>query len=133
MTVTISGLGDVKLPVSGIALAQDVLYYDFESDTPGSVQPTDFTTIDVDGKATLAMSSLNYPMRGAPFAFCVQKTEDWNNVFNPVSGSQVLVAVAAADYGSSEDWIISKKLTATADSRFNFYARNWNSVNSILP
>ena len=32
-----------------------------------------------------------------------------------------------------DNWIVSKKLTATAESEFDLYARNWESNQSILP
>lgn len=133
MKVTFDNGAVIELPVVGDALANDIAYYDFEEEEAGTMTPKDFTTVDVDKKATTAMTSLDYPMRGVPFAFCVQTDKDWNNVFEPVSGENVLVAIAPGDESESNDWIISKQMTATSDSRFKFYARNWNSVNSILP
>ena len=44
-----------------------------------------------------------------------------------------LLAAVPDDGSDSEDWIISKKMTATADSEFSFYARNYEGVNSVLP
>lgn len=133
MKVTFDNGAVLELPVVGEALANDIAYYDFENEEPGTLTPKDFTTVDVDRKPTTAMTTLDYPMRGVPFAFCVQTDKDWNNVFEPVSGENVLVAIAPGDDSESNDWIISKQMTATSDSRFKFYARNWNSVNSILP
>ena len=133
MKVTFDNGAVIELPVVGEALANDIAYYDFENEEPGTLNPKDFTTVDVDKKPTTAMTSLDYPMRGVPFAFSVQQDKDWNNVFEPVSGEKVLVAIAPGDESEANDWIISKQMTATSDSRFKFYARNWNSVNSILP
>lgn len=133
MTVTFEGGHTISLPVKGNALASDIRYYNFESDAPGTKQPTDFTTIDVDRKATTAMTGMNYPCYSEAFAFSVQQNEDWNNVFNPVSGDQVLVAIAPANDGDANDWIVSQKMTATANSSFRFYGRNWNSIYSVLP
>lgn len=133
MTVTFeSGLA-ITLPVKGVALPSTTRYYNFEDEEAGSTVVKDFTMIDVDKKGTLAMTGMSYPQRGAAFAFCVQDDNDWNNVFKPAFGSKVLVAIAASDYADSEDWIVSQKMTATESSKFRFYARNWNSVNSILP
>ena len=133
MTVAFTNGLTIELPVKGVALAADVAFFDFEDDTPGNTTPVGFTTIDVDHKPTTAMTGMSYPRWGEPFAFCVQDTENWNNVFNPVSGTKVLVAIAPADDSDADDWLISPKMKATANSHFSFYARNWNSVNSILP
>ena len=134
LTVQFEGGLSITLPVTARAMATDSHYYNFENDTPGAFAPAGFTTIDVDGLATKAMTGMSYPQRGAAFAFTVQNTNDWNSVLDPVSGEQTLVAIAPSDEGTSaDDWIISQKLTATAQSSFSFYARNWESTYSILP
>lgn len=134
MKVTFESGYSVEFPVKAEALAQDVRYYNFENEVPGTKNPFGFTTIDVDRKATVNMSSLDYPCYGESFAFCVQENKDWNNVFDPVSGEKVLVALGAdAEKESVDNWLVSEKLKATAESKFRFYARNWESINSILP
>lgn len=133
MVVTFEGGYSVSLPVKGVALGSDVRYYDFENETAGNTNPKDFTTIDVDRRGTTMMTGMDYPQYGAPFAFCVQDDADWNNMFDPVSGSKVLIAIAPADDSQSDDWIVSQKMKATSESNFKFYARNWESIYSILP
>ena len=133
MTVAFENGYQATLPVKGNALGSDTRYYNFEDEEAGNVNPMGFTTIDVDRKPTTMMTGMNYPQYGVPFAFCVQDDKDWNNQFEPVSGTKVLVAIAPYDDSDSDDWIVSQRMTATADSKFRFYARNWNSVNSILP
>lgn len=134
MKVTFESGYSVEFPVKAEALAQDVRYYNFENETPGTKNPSGFTTIDVDRKATVNMAMLDYPAYGEAFAFCVQENKDWNNVFEPVSGEKVLVALGADAEGAAVDnWIISEKMTATSESNFRFYARNWESINSVLP
>lgn len=134
MKVTFESGYSVEFPVKAEALAQDVRYYNFENETPGTKNPSGFTTIDVDRKATVNMAMLDYPAYGEAFAFCVQENKDWNNVFEPVSGEKVLVALGADAEGTAVDnWIISEKMTATSESNFRFYARNWESINSVLP
>lgn len=124
----------VKFPVSGVALASDIRYYDFENEEPGTKNPTGFTTIDADRAATVNMSGMDYPCYGEAFAYTVQDDSDWNNVFDPVSGTKVLVAMGAdADNVEADNWLISEQLTATAESKFRFYARDWESILSILP
>ena len=78
MKVTFDNGAVIELPVVGEALANDIAYYDFEEEEAGTMTPKDFTTVDVDKKATTAMTSLDYPMRGVPFAFCVQTDKDCN-------------------------------------------------------
>lgn len=124
----------VKFPVSGVALASDVRYYDFENEEPGTKNPQGFTTIDVDRAATVNMAGLDYPCYGEAFAYSVQDDYDWNHIFEPVSGRRVLVAMGADDETLEVDnWLISEQLTATAESKFRFYARDWESILSILP
>lgn len=108
-------------------------HYNFENTERGSKNFTDFTTIDVDNKATLDFSSLNFPEMGTQFAFLAVNDNDWNNYINPTSGRMFLLAAAPNDGSDSDDWIISKKLKATNSSKFSFHARNYESVNSILP
>lgn len=134
MKVTFESGYSVSFPVKGVALASDIRYYDFENEEPGTKEPAGFTTIDVDRKATVNLAMMDYPGYGEAFAFIVQDNSDWNNVFQPVSGSKVLVALGAdAETTTVDNWIISEKMTATAESNFRFYARNWESINSILP
>lgn len=108
-------------------------HYNFENTERGSKNFTDFTTIDVDNKATLDFSSLNFPEMGTQFAFLAVNDNDWYNYINPTSGRMFLLAAAPNDGSDSDDWIISKKLKATNSSKFSFHARNYESVNSISP
>lgn len=108
-------------------------HYNFENAERGSKNFTDFTTIDVDNKATLDFSSLNFPEMGTQFAFLAVNDNDWYNYINPTSGRMFLLAAAPNDGSDSDDWIISKKLKATNSSKFSFHARNYESVNSISP
>lgn len=108
-------------------------HYNFENAERGSKNFIDFTTIDVDNKATLDFSSLNFPEMGTQFAFLAVSDNDWYNYINPTSGRMFLLAAAPNDGSDSDDWIISKKLKATNNSKFSFHARNYESVNSISP
>lgn len=108
-------------------------HYNFENAERGSKNFIDFTTIDVDNKATLDFSSLNFPEMGTQFAFLAVSDNDWYNYINPTSGRMFLLAAAPNDGSDSDDWIISKKLKATNSSKFSFHARNYESVNSISP
>lgn len=134
LVVEFDGGYSISMPVTGLAMAADSHYYDFENDTPGALAPEGFTTIDVDRQLTKPMAGMNYPQRGAATAFTVQQNSDWNNVLDPVSGNQTLVAIASQDESSTvDDWLISQQLTATDKSKFHFYARNWESTLAINP
>ena len=133
MTVKFEGDYSITLPVTGKALGSDSKYYNFEDAKSGDKVFADFTTIDVDNKATFNFTNLNYPGVGERFAFLAVSDDNWNNYIHPVSGKMFLLAAVPDDGSDSEDWIISKKMMATADSEFSFYARNYESVNSVLP
>ena len=131
MVVTFTNNQTVSLPVSGTALAKDIIYYNFEDDEFVSTQPKGFTTVDVDSRATIQPVMINYPKIGNPFAYIVinQKPApegaDWRNIY-PVSGDQVLAAIADATHSyATNDWIISDQMTATAQSKFRFYAKSY--------
>lgn len=126
----------VSFPVTGTTLANDVFYYDFESDTHGSTQVKDFTMIDRDAYATVQPVLIYYPNRGAPFAYivlnCTGDYADWRNVY-PVSGEQVLASMGeyTGNY-DTDDWMISPRLTATDNSNFRFYAKSYGDSDQVF-
>lgn len=129
MTVNFESGYSVAFPISAIVLPADVMYYNFEADEFGSLHPNGFTTIDVDRKASINMAMLDYPHYGEAFAYMVMngKKADWRNI-KALSGEQNLVAFGAdADRTNVEDWIVSSAMTATANSQFRFFARNYES------
>lgn len=129
MTVTFESGYSVAFPISVIVLPADVMYYNFEDDEFGSLQPKGFTTIDVDRKASINMAMLDYPHYGEAFAFMVMngKKADWRNI-KALSGEQNLVVFGAdADRTDVEDWIVSSAMTATDKSQFRFFVRNYES------
>lgn len=133
MTVSFEGGYSVQFPLSVNVLPEDVMFYNFEQDTYGSLTPRDFTTVDVDRKASINMAMLDYEHYGEPFAFMVMngRIADWRNI-NPRSGEQVLVAFGAeTEKTDMEDWIISNPMTATEQSRFSFYAQNYEEDDEI--
>lgn len=129
----------VSLPVSGEALAEDVLYYAFEPndlDYPW----TDFTTIDVDNAVSYDFVSywLHFEKSGQKFAFWPawdDMDQGLYGIMAPPSGEWALLAASPNDASgaSADNWIVSKQLTATTDSKFSFYARNWECLQSVLP
>jgi hypothetical protein len=53
-------------------------------------------------------------------------------MMGPVSGNWALVASSPQE-SCADNWIISKKVKATSISTFEFYARNWECLESVLP
>ena len=52
----------------------------------------------------------------------------------PISGQAFLIPGSPlSDDVKGDNWIVSKKLTATDNSTFDFYARNWENTGSVLP
>lgn len=130
-----SGL-TITLPVKGTGLAEDILYYSFEKNDLEYNWLADFTPIDVDHAATVPFTcyGTEFDQSGGVFAFGVAyETSNLQNVA-PISGQAFLVTGNPLDENTKGDnWLVSKKLTATANSSFDFYARNWESNNSVLP
>ncbi len=128
LVVTFQNGQQVKLPVSGNALASDMLYFNFDSDEHGSLKPSGLTVVDVDRCRNYGSMAIDYPHEGEAFAFIVLNIDgnhaDWRNVY-PVSGDQVLAAMAPYSGDSGEDWVISPKLAATANSKFSFYGKSY--------
>ena len=126
----------VSLPVEGTALAQDVLYYSFEDNAYEYDWTKDFTLIDVDRTATVPFNcyGTEFPSSGQVYAFAVAyETSNLQNVA-PISGQAFLIPGSPlSDDVKGDNWIVSKKLTATDNSTFDFYARNWENTGSVLP
>ena len=136
LTVNFEGGYSVTLPVHGEALAEDVLYYAFEKNALDYDWNDDFTLIDVDRQATLNLSSywIQYEKKGAPFAFAQGYDSEMYHIMKPTSGDGALIAATpASDISESEDWIVSKAMSVNSNSTFNFMARNYESLESVLP
>lgn len=136
MTVTFESGYSVQFPVEGTALASDVLYYSFEDNDLDYNWTTDFNLIDVDRSATVPFNcyGTEFPSNNGVYAFAVAyERPDHKNVA-PISGDAFIIPGSPLNETTKGDnWIVSKKLTATAESEFDFYARNWESKQSILP
>ena len=75
---------------------------------------------------------IHFEKSGQKFAFWPGDDDEMNGIMSPVSGHWALVAASPLD-GSADNWIVSKKLLATHESTFHFYARNWECLQSVLP
>ena len=135
MTVTFEGGKRVSLPLKAVALPATTLYFDFEDDEHGSMQPEGLTTVDVDNQLSVMSSVIYYPHRGERTSFLVLNVTrdyaDWRNVY-PHSGDQVLAAFRTqSDYVTADDWIISPKMTATAKSQFRFFGKSYGTTDEF--
>lgn len=133
LTVTFESGLTISMPVSGEAMAEDVVYYAFE-DNPLDYPWTDFTTIDADNQVSYSFGAwwINFEKSGQKFAFWPGDDDEMNGIMSPVSGHWALVAASPAD-GSADNWLVSKQLNATNESKLHFYVRNWECLQSVLP
>lgn len=133
LTVTFESGLQINLPVQGEALASDVVYYAFE-DNPLDYPWTDFTTIDADNAVSYEFGSwwINFEKSGQKFAFWPGDDNEMNGIMSPVSGHWALVAASPVN-GSADNWLVSKKLPATSESKLHFWVRNWECLQSVLP
>jgi len=127
LTVTTVDGSSISMPVKAEVLPSDVFYSGFERDDYGSLSPNDFTVKDVDKRSTVELMMVDYAHKGEPMAFVVMnyKKADWSICY-PNTGDQCLVTFGADAEGiTCEDWIISPALTATDNSSFEFYCRDY--------
>lgn len=137
LTVEYEGGYKMTLPVRGIALPEGTYYYSFEPNDLDYDWEQDFSQIDVDKAANYDISSywVHYSAGGMKGAFSCEsdsKEDGMYGMMKPVSGMYALVA-ASPQSTSADNWLISKKMKATAASQFEFYARNWDCTTSVLP
>lgn len=132
LTLTLSDGARLTLPVSGIALADDIAYFDFETDATGEA-PKNFSVIDEDDSFTMEPMFWEWPNLGGKFAFfVVNESQCLNEIKAPTGRQSLMSLVSASDY-SAKDWIISPQLEARENSTFSFDARNGESVNAMMP
>lgn len=132
MTVTFESGYQVSLPVSGTALASDQLYYGFEDNALDYSWKNDFTMFDVDGavneKLTYYLTTMEN--NGGRYAF----TQGWfNNQLSTAHEGTGALMTGTPVSGTADDWLISLPFTATSNTTFDFYARNLEQTNSVLP
>lgn len=137
MTVKFEGGYSMTFPVSGEALPEGTYYYSFEPNELDYKWTDDFTMIDVDGGVNYNFSSywVHYSAGGAKGAFSVESDSYEDGMYGmmkPVSGMYALVGASPTSTGA-DNWIIWKKMRATANSSFEFYARNWQTASSVMP
>ncbi len=131
LVVTLSDGTEAKLPVSGVALADDILFYGFEGDKTGTT-PAGLTVIDADGGNVSSPFGWTTPGFGSPRAFFVINDAECYNFLKEPHGHQSLMTRCNSG-GAGDDWLVSPLLTIGANSNVQFDARAAESVNSILP
>ena len=137
MTVEFEGGYTMELPVSGEALPEGTYYYSFEPNPLDYVWSDDFTMIDVDKGANYDFSSywVHYSAGGTKCAFSVEsdsKEDGLYGMMSPISGMYALVGASPVS-SAANNWIIWKKMKATSGSKFEFYGRNLETLQSVLP
>ena len=136
LTVTFESGYSMTFPVSGTGLAETTRYYSFEDNDLDYSWKNDFTMIDVDKAATSRFTyyGTECPESGGVFAFTTVYERPTHNGIAPISGDAVLMAgTPSSDDIQGDNWIISKQITPQSGATFDFYARNLESLNSILP
>lgn len=131
LKLTLSDGSTLSLPVKGIALPRDYKFYGFENDKTGA-SPMGFTAIDVDNMPTIKPWSWTVPNMGAAMSMFVLNDSECNAVLKEPHGHQSLMSRCNTN-GGFNDWLVSEPMDATAQSKFAFDARCWESINSILP
>lgn len=137
MTVKFEGGYSMTLPVAGTALPENTYYYSFEPNPLDYEWDKDFTMIDVDRGANYNFGSywVHYNAGGTKCAFSVESDSKEDGLYGmmaPVSGMYALVGASPVN-SAADNWIIWKQIRATADSKFEFYGRNLESLQSVLP
>lgn len=121
------------LPVRGIGLPKDVLYYAFEPNELDYLWKEDFTMIDVDKKVNheLGYYLTTVENDGGRYAF-TQVTNNNTQMLAAVSGNHTIAAAAPADGSAADDWLISKQLIPAEGAMLDFYARNLGTTNTVF-
>ncbi len=133
MTITFEGTEyTASFPVSGEALAEDVLFYGFEKNALDYDWKKDFYLIDKDGSVNYRS---NYYLTvieddGGRYAF----TQAIHSNPNLTAHTGIGTAVAAAPDNNSaaNDWMISRQIIPAENATFDFYARNLATEGSVF-
>ncbi len=137
LTVEFESGYKATFPVSATALPLGVYYYSFEPNDLDYKWNEDFTMIDADKAPGYSFSSywVHYSADGQRCAFSVESDSMEDGMYGmmrPISGQHALVGSSGQQVGA-DNWIISKKMKATENSTFDFWCRNWESLESVLP
>ncbi len=138
MSVEFEGGHTATLALEGEGLPQGTFYFSFEPNDLDYKWDEEFTMIDADKAPNYSFSSywIYYSADGMRGAFSCESDSKENDgmygMMNPVSGMHALVA-SSGETVNADNWIISRRLVAGNNAKFDFYARNWESLESVLP
>lgn len=137
MTITFESGLEAKLPVTATSLGENTYYYSFEPNEFDYNWEEDFTMIDADKGSGYSFSArhIYYSADGQRCAFSLEndsKEHGMYGMMSPISGIHALVAASPQNF-NADNWIIWKRMTALDNASFDFYARNWESNQSVLP
>ncbi len=136
LTLTFESGYTMSLPVDGTALPVTTRYYSFEDNDLDYNWKQDFSMIDVDHAATIKLTyyGTECPESGGVFAFTTVYERPSHNGIAPISGDAVIMAgTPLSEDVKGDNWIVSSALVPQAGATFDFYARNLESEESILP
>lgn len=133
MTVEFESGYKATFPVKGEGLAADILYFGFEPTTLDYDWKWHFTMIDVDKKMN---HELGYYLTvvendGGKYAF-TQVTNNNTTMLSAHSGNHTIAAASPFDGSAANDWIISKRIIPAEGAKFDFYARDLGTVNTVF-
>ena len=119
-------------PVSGTGMQKDMLFYGFERNPLDYVWDEDFTTKDVDNQVNYMSNYYQTIIEndGGRYAFTLAEHHNENLLAH--TGMFTLAAAAPDNNSPANDWLISKQIVPTANTTFDFYARNLSTSNSVF-
>lgn len=132
MTVEFESGAKATLPVSGEALAQDVLFYGFEKNPLDYDWQTDFTTIDVDGQTNYKSNYYLTVIENDGGRYAFTQAIHSNPNLTAHTGVGTLCATAPDNNSAADDWLISKAIRPQEGATFDFYARNLGTTGSVF-
>lgn len=132
MTVEFESGYTATFPVKGIGLAKDVLYYGFENNPLDYVWREDFTMIDKDNRANSDLGYYETVVEDDGNKYAFTQVWHYNHLLLAHSGIGTLGAANPIDGSAADDWLISKQITPSETSTFDFYARNLSTENSVF-
>ena len=119
-------------PVSGEALADNVLYYGFEPNELDYEWKSDFTTKDVDGQVTYMSHYYLTQIENDGGRYAFTQAIHSNPNLTAHTGVGTLAATAPDNNSAADDWLISKQIHPLPDATLDFYARNLATTGSVF-
>ncbi|MBQ7663150.1 MAG: choice-of-anchor J domain-containing protein [Prevotella sp.] len=132
MTVEFESGLKADFPVTGEALAEDVLYYGFEDNSLDYDWTADFTQKDVDGQTNYKSNYYLTVVENDGGRYAFTQAYHSNPNLTAHSGQGTAAACAPDNNSAANDWLISKMIRPLEGASFDFYARNLGTTNSVF-